>query len=71
MFDDKEPRILQKILHIIGRRITNLKEHKREKTKTTHTHTHTHKQNTQAYYSKIVENQKKKKILKGAQGKRK
>lgn len=47
MFDDKEPRILQKILHIIGRRITNLKEHKREKTKTTHTHTHTHKQNTQ------------------------
>lgn len=64
MFDDKEPRILQKILHIIGRRITNLKEHKCEKTKTTHTHTHTHKQNTQAYYSKIVENQKKKKNLK-------
>ena len=59
MFDDKEPRILQKILHIIGRRITNLKEHKCEKTKTTHTHTHTHKQNTQAYYSKIVENQTK------------
>lgn len=71
MFDDKEPRILQKILHINGRRIISLKEDEREKTKPTHTHTHTHKQNTQTYYSKIVENQKKKKILKGAQGKRK
>lgn len=41
------------------RRITTLKEDKYEKTKTTHSHTHTHKQNTQAYYSKIVENQTK------------
>lgn len=64
MFDDKEPRILQKILHINGRRIISLKEDEREKTKPTHTHTHTHKQNTQTYYSKIVENQKKKKNLK-------
>lgn len=48
----------------------NLKEHKCEKTKTTHTHTHTQAKHSRHITVKLLKT-KKKKILKGAQGKRK